>query len=231
MTTFALFRDRTEAGQRLAAELADYAGRSNVLVLALPRGGVSTGYEVSRALNVRLEIFMVRKLGVPGEAEFAMGAIATGGVRVLDERLVQALGVPERYIRALTAKEKLELERRERLYRGGHPQHEIREQTAILVDDGMATGSTMRAAVEALRLHSPAKVVVAVPVAPSSACESLNALVDELVCVAQPEPFRSVGEWYRDFNQVTDDEVRDLLELAWSHETSLVGKHGPATGR
>lgn len=209
--------------------MVDYAGRSDVLVLALPRGGVSVGYEVARALNVRLDIFMVCKLGVPGAAEFAMGALATGGVRVLDDRLMQTLAVPEKYIRAITARGKLELERRERLYRGGRPLHAISDQTAILVDDGMATGSTMRAATKALCLHRPSKVVVAVPVAPTSACESLRAFADEVICVAQPEPFQSVGEWYEDFGQVTDDEVRDLLELAWSHETSLVGGHGPAT--
>jgi predicted phosphoribosyltransferase len=229
MIKFPLFKDRTEAGQRLGAELVDYAGRPNVQVLALPRGGVSVGYEVARALNVRMDIFMVRKLGVPGAAEFAMGALATGGVRILDDHLMQALGVPDQYIRTLTARGTLELERRERLYRGGHPQHVISDQTAILVDDGMATGSTMRAAVKGLRLHLPSKIVVAIPVAAASACENLKALADELICVAQPEPFQSVGEWYEDFDQVTDDDVRDLLELAWSHETSLVGRHGPDT--
>ena len=227
MFTFPLFKDRNEAGQRLGAELVDYAGRSDVLVLGLPRGGVFVAYEVARALNVRLDIFMVRKLGIPGATEFAMGALATGGIRVLDDRLMQALGVPEEYVRSLTAKGKLEMERQERLYRRGHSQHVIPDQACILVDDGMATGSTMRAAVKALRQHRPSKVIVAVPVAAPPACESLRALADELICVVQPEPFRSVGEWYEEFAQVTDDEVRDMLELAWSHETSLAGKDNP----
>ncbi len=227
MRVFPLFQNRAEAGQRLGAELLDYAGRTDVLVLALPRGGVAVGYEVARALNVRLDIFMVRKLGVPGQAEFAMGALASGGLRVLDEQVVQALGIQERYIRELTTRGLEELERRERLYRGSHPKHDVIGQVIILVDDGVATGSSMSAAIKALRMLQPARMVVAVPVAPSSVCEDLRALVDNLVCVAQPEPFESVGEWYDDFRQISDDEVRDLLELAWSHETPLVARHSP----
>jgi predicted phosphoribosyltransferase len=205
------FRDRHDAGRRLAAELRRYAGRSDVVVLALPRGGVPVGWEVARALAAPLDVFVVRKLGVPGEEELAMGAVATGGVRVLNERLTTALGIPDYVIDAVTAWQKQEVARRERLYRGDRPAPDVQGRTVILVDDGLATGSTMRAAVAALRMQSPARTVVAVPTAARETCNELVAEVDEVVCATTPEPFYSVGLWYEDFSQTTDEEVRELL--------------------
>jgi predicted phosphoribosyltransferase len=211
-----LFRDRSEAGRQLAARLAQYAGRPDVLVLALPRGGVPVGYEVVRALHVPMDVFIVRKLGVPGYEELAMGAVATGGVRVLNHQVVQGLGIPDYVIDAVAEWEQQELKRRERLYRGQRPPPDVRGKTVILVDDGLATGSTMLAAARALRQLGPARIVVAVPVASRDTCELLKSEVDEVVCAVTPEPFYAVGLWYRDFSQTTDEEVRELLEQSAS---------------
>jgi len=208
------FRDRTEAGQLLAAKLAPYAQRPDVLVLALPRGGVPVAYEVARAVGAPLDVYLVRKLGVPGHEELAMGAIATGGVRVLNEAVVDALHIPPATIDAVAAAEQRELARRERLYRGTRPAPDVRGRTVILVDDGLATGATMRAAVAALRQQQPARIVVAVPIAAPSTCDELRAEVDEIVCAITPEPFYAVGLWYEDFAPPTDDEIRTLLDRA-----------------
>jgi putative phosphoribosyl transferase len=206
-----LYRNRLEAGRMLATKLTTYANRTDVLVLALPRGGVPVAFEVARALHVPLEVFVVRKLGVPGHEELAMGAIATGGVRVLNERVVQMLQIPGKVIDAVTAAEERELVRRERLYRDDLPPPDVHDCTVILVDDGLATGSTMRAAVAALRKQQPARIVVAVPVAAPSVCDELSTEVDEIVCAMTPEPFFGVGYWYEDFSQTPDKEVHDLL--------------------
>lgn len=208
------FRDRTEAGRQLATKLAAYAHRPDVLVLALPRGGVPVAVEVAQALEAPLDIFLVRKLGVPGHEELAMGAIATGAVRVLNEDVVQYLRIPDEVIDAVAAAEQQELERRERAYRGDRPRLDVRGRTVILVDDGLATGSTMRAAATALRQQHPARIIVAVPVASPASCDEFKAAVDECVCVVTPEPFYAVGLWYQDFTQTTDEEVRELLAQA-----------------
>jgi predicted phosphoribosyltransferase len=208
------FHDRSEAGRLLAAKLGAYANRPDVLVLALPRGGVPVAYEVARALNAPLDVFLVRKLGVPGHEEYAMGAIATGGVRVLNEEAVRALGVPDYAIDAVAAKEQQELARRARLYRGDRPPPDVRGKTVILVDDGLATGATMQAAVKALRQEQARRIVVAVPVAAPETCEQLKEQVDDIICAVTPEPFYAVGLWYQDFSQTTDEEVRELLERA-----------------
>jgi predicted phosphoribosyltransferase len=205
------FRDRREAGRRLAAQLAAYAHRPDVIVLALPRGGVPVGYEVARALDAPLDVFLVRKLGVPGHEELATGAVATGGMRVLNEQVVQGLRIPDHVIAAVAVKEEHELRRRERLYRGDRPPPDVRGRTVILVDDGLATGATMLAAAEALRRQQPARIVVAVPTGSPDTCDALREHVDEVVCAVTPEPFHSVGLWYQDFSQTTDDEVRALL--------------------
>jgi putative phosphoribosyl transferase len=198
----------------LARKLTAYANRPDVIVLALPRGGVSVAYEVARALEAPLDIFLVRKLGVPGHEELAMGAIATGGVRVLNEETVRALNVTRREIESVAAKEQLELERRERVYRGDRPAPETRGRTVILVDDGIATGTTMRAAIAALRKLDPARIVVAVPVGPRSTFDELRAEADGVVSLISPENFYAVGLWYESFPQLADREVRDLLEQA-----------------
>ena len=208
------FRDRRDAGRRLAASLAKYANRPDVVVLALPRGGVPVGYEVATALGVPLEVFVVRKLGLPGHDEFAMGAIASGGVTVLDQDLLRIARVSEADLRRVIAAEEKELARRERQYRGDRPFPDLRGKTVILVDDGLATGSTMRAAVEALRQEGPARIVVAVPVSSPEICDAFRDLADEVVCAETPEPFRAVGLWYGDFSQTTDEEVHELLERA-----------------
>ena len=208
------FRDRTQAGRRLSRKLAHYADRADAIVLALPRGGVPVGYEVAKALRAPLDVFLVRKLGAPGQEELAMGAIAAGGVRVLNDEVVRALGISPRVIDSVAARELRELERRDQLYRGRRPAPRVAGRTAILVDDGLATGSTMRAAIQALRQKEPGRIVVAVPVAAAPTREELSSLVDEMVCYATPEPFYSVGFWYDDFSQTTDDEIRDLLERA-----------------
>jgi len=209
-----LFRDRHDAGRQLAARLTPYAGRPDVLVLALPRGGVPVGAEVARALGAPLDVFLVRKLGVPGREELAMGAFASGGVRVLNEDVIRTLRIPEAVIDRVAAEELQELERRERAYRDGRPAPEVRGRTAILVDDGLATGSSMRAAVQALRLQGPARIVVAVPVGAPETCAALGEVADEAVCAEEPEHFAAVGLWYEDFTQTSDEEVRDLLTRA-----------------
>jgi erythromycin esterase-like protein/predicted phosphoribosyltransferase len=206
-----LFRDRRQAGKRLAEKLMSYAHRPDVLVLALPRGGVPVAYEVARALGAPLDVFVVRKLGVPGYEELAMGAVATGGVRVLNDQLVERLGIPESMIDAIAARERQELARRERLYRGGRPPPDVRGRTVILVDDGLATGATMYAAIEALRQQNPARIVVGVPTASPDTCEEMKKKADDVICAMTPEPFQAVGRWYQDFSQTTDEEVRELL--------------------
>jgi len=212
--TGARFRDRFQAGRRLAAALTPYMGRPNLLVLALPRGGVPVGFEVARALNAPLDVMLVRKLGVPGHEELAMGAIASGGVRIVSDDIVAAFSIPERIIAAVAAHEEEELKRRERTYRDERSPPEIRGRTVILVDDGLATGSTMRAAAAALREQHPGRLVVAVPVAPPETCASLRNEVDDVVCALAPEPFFAVGNWYDDFSQISDEKVRELLRAA-----------------
>ena len=205
------FRNRTDAGRQLAGKLAPYADRPDVVVLALPRGGVPVASEVARALGAPLDVFVVRKLGVPGHEELAMGAVATGGLRVLNDEIVHGLDIPEREIAAVADRELHELSRRERLYRGDHPPPDVGGRTVILVDDGLATGATMRAAVQALRQQQPARIVVAVPTASPDTCEALKAAADDVVCAMTPEPFFAVGHWYDDFTQTTDDEVARSL--------------------
>jgi len=205
------FRHRAEAGEQLAARLSAFADRDDVIVLALPRGGVPVGYEVARALHVALDVFVVRKLGVPGHEELAMGAIATGGVRLVNHDVVDALGIPAVVIDSVAKSEQGELDRRERLYRGTRPPIGLANKTVILVDDGLATGSTMRAAVMAARHQNPARIVVAVPVGAASTCGELGREADEVVCLRTPEPFIAVGLWYRDFTPTSDNEVRALL--------------------
>jgi putative phosphoribosyl transferase len=209
-----IYRDRIEAGKYLGAQLAHYADRDVLLVLALPRGGVPVAFEVAKAVRAPLDIFLVRKLGVPGYEELAMGAIATGGVRVLNDDVVEYLRIPSGVIESVAANELRELERREVAYRGNRPEPEVRGKTVILVDDGLATGSTMRAAVSALRQQSPARIVVAVPVSAPQTCDEYRMGADEIICAITPEPFLGVGQWYRDFSQTTDEEVSDLLEKA-----------------
>ena len=214
------FLDRYDAGRRLAAALSSYANQPDLLILALPRGGVPVAYEVARALHAPLDVFLVRKLGFPGHPELAMGAIASGGVRILDRQLIGMYGVPAREIERVTAAERREMERRERLYRDGRPAPDVRGRTVILVDDGLATGSSMRAAVEALREEGAKKIVVAVPVAAPDTCEAMKEEVDEIVCAVTPEPFRAVGLWYADFSETTDEEVRQLLSQATAPQLS-----------
>jgi putative phosphoribosyl transferase len=206
-----LFRDRVEAGELLAARLADYRDRDDVVVLALPRGGVPVAREVAHALGVPLDVYVVRKLGVPGHEELAMGAIATGGVRQINRDVVDALGIPGAVIDAGAEREQLELERREHTYRGDRGPVSLANKIVILVDDGLATGSTMRAAVMAARQQHPARVIVAVPVGAPSTCADLATEADAVVCVRTPDPFVAVGLWYRDFTPTTDHEVRALL--------------------
>jgi predicted phosphoribosyltransferase len=206
------FANRRAAGAELASSLRQYAGRHDVVVLALPRGGVPVAFEVAEALNAPLDIFLVRKLGLPGHPELAMGAIASGGVRILNDEVVQWYGIPARAIDAVAREEQVELDRREREYRQGQPLIGLDGRTVILVDDGLATGSTMKAAVQAVRQHRPARVVVAVPVGAPATCEQIGNVADETVCARMPEPFSAVGQWYRDFSQTTDEEVRELLE-------------------
>jgi putative phosphoribosyl transferase len=208
------FRDRTEAGRILAERLAHFAGRDDVLVLGLPRGGVPVAAEVARALGAPLDVFLVRKLGLPGQEELAMGAIASGGARVVNEELVDTLAIRKELIDEIAVREGEELRRREVLYRGARPPPDVEGKVVILVDDGLATGSSMRAGVAALRRLRPARIVVAVPVAPASTCEELRPEVDELVCAGTPQPFYAVGVWYENFDQVDDDAVRALVQSA-----------------
>jgi erythromycin esterase-like protein/predicted phosphoribosyltransferase len=221
-----LFIDRRDAGRRLAERVAGYSNRPDVLVLALPRGGVPVAYEVARVLNAPLDVFVVRKLGVPGHEELAMGAVAAGGVRVLNEELIERLGISAPLIDAVVVREQQELARCERLYRGERPQPDVRGRTIILVDDGAATGATAQAAIEALRQQHPARIVVAVPTAPPDTCEEIRRRADEVVCAITPEPFEAVGRWYQDFSQTTDEEVRELLALHRRPDSEAV--HSPA---
>ena len=205
------YSDRYDAGRKLAPLLGAYAGRADVLVLGLPRGGVPVAFEVAQALDAPLDVFIVRKIGVPGHEELAMGAIATGGVRVLVPEVVSALRIDRDAIDRAADAEFHELTRRERLFRGGRAPHDVADRIVILVDDGLATGATMRAAVQALRQLEPSRIVVAVPAGAAETCEELARIADEVVCAATPEPFQAVGLWYRDFTQTDDDEVRALL--------------------
>ena len=205
------FRDRRHAGRMLAESLRGYQSRDDVVVLALPRGGVPVAHEVAAALGVPLDVFVTRKLGVPGQEELAMGAVTSGGVRVLNEPVLAETGVSERQLEAVTRGELAELGRQERAYRGGRPGPQLRDRVVILVDDGLATGASMTAAVRALGPLGPSRIVVAVPAAPAETCAELTILADEVVCLLTPRPFLAVGQWYEEFTQTTDDEVRRLL--------------------
>jgi predicted phosphoribosyltransferase len=211
------FKDRQDAGWQLAARLRGFAGRADVVVLALPRGGVPIAHEVARELGAPLDLFLVRKLGVPGHPELAMGAIAEGGVEVLSDDLIRELGIPPALVEQVAVHERLELDRRDRSYRDGRPLIQVRDRVVILVDDGLATGSTMQAAATALRRLDPARIVIAVPVGAADTCERLQRYADEVICLATPEPFEAVGLWYESFSQTTDDEVRALLESRFRH--------------
>jgi predicted phosphoribosyltransferase len=206
------FHDRTDAGRQLASLLTVHADRDAVVVLALPRGGVPVAVEVARALGAPLEVFVVRKLGVPDHPELAMGAIATGGVQVLNDDVIDELGIPRALVEQATVRERLELERRDRLYRHDRPMPVLTSRTVIVVDDGLATGSTMEAAVSALRQHNPSRIVVAVPVGAPEACLRLKSVADEVVCAHTPRPFDAVGRWYERFDQVSDEDVIDWLQ-------------------
>ena len=219
-----IFKDRTDAGRKLAARLKHYADREDVLVLALPRGGVPVAYEVAKELNAPLDVFLVRKLGVPGHEELAMGAIASGGVRVLNEDIVNYLGIPNEVIDAVAANEQRELERRARAYRGDRPPPDVKDRIVILIDDGLATGSTMRAAAESLRLQKPRRIVVAVPVSSPEVCDEFRSEVDEIVCAITPEHLQGVGLWYKDFSQVSDEEVRELLKRATQEQQRAMSR-------
>lgn len=214
------YADRREAGVELADQLSALRGRDDVVVLGLPRGGVPVAYEVAVALGAPLDVFVVRKLGVPGHAELAMGAIASGGVRVMNEEVLGWYSLPEAAIEQVVRAEALELERREREYRSGQPLLNVERRIVVLVDDGLATGSTMKAAVQAVRALSPARIVVAVPVGAADTCHALSATADDVVCARTPEPFSAVGLWYRNFSQTTDEEVRELLE-----QSRAAGRH------
>jgi len=209
--TDTVFRDRKHAGRILAQRLGGYADRPDVTVLALPRGGVPVGYEVAEALHAPFDVFIVRKLGVPGHEEYAMGAIASGGIRVMNQNVLRLMDIDDAAVEEVTRTEQRELERRERLYREGLPPLEVRGRTIILVDDGLATGSTMLAAIKALNEKQPERIVVAVPTAAADTCDRVRSKADDVVCVSTPEPFRAVGLWYEDFSQTTDEEVRELL--------------------
>ncbi len=215
----ALFANRSDAGRKLAQDLMEYQGRNDVVVLALPRGGVPVAYEVAQELNAPLDVFLVRKLGVPGHEELAMGAIASGGVRVLNTEVLQALDIPGNVVDAVAVREQRELERREQEYRDGRPAPELAGRIAIIIDDGLATGASMRAAVQSLRAQNPAKIVVAVPTGAPETCTQFEQIADLVVCDTTPEPFYGVGVWYEDFGQTSDVEVRELLKQAASART------------
>jgi putative phosphoribosyl transferase len=215
------FKDRREAGRALARLLAPYASRDDLIVLALPRGGVPVAFEIAEALDAPLDVFMVRKLGVPGQEEVAMGAIASGGVRVLSPGLLRQLRVAAHELERVTLEEQRELERRERSYRGDLPAIDVRNRTVILVDDGIATGSSVRAAVAALRQRGPRRILIAAPVAPPETARQLRTIADEVICAAEPDPFLAVGRFYENFDQTSDEEVRELLALARDREHAL----------
>lgn len=210
----ALYANRSDAGQKLAQELLEYKGRENVIVLALPRGGVPVAYEVARSLDAPLDIILVRKLGVPGQEELAMGAVASGGVRVFNSEVIRALNIPGSVVQDAVDREQRELERREQEYRDDRPRPALRGKIVILIDDGLATGASMRAAVEGVRAQGPAKIIVAVPTGALETCHQFELYADEVLCATTPQPFHGVGVWYDDFGQTSDDEVRDLLRQA-----------------
>jgi putative phosphoribosyl transferase len=212
MDDYEAFTDRRHAGRVLASRLTKYAGRDDVIVLALPRGGVPVAYEVASALNAPMDVFLVRKLGTPGHRELAMGAIASGGVRVVNEDVVRWYGISEAAIDRIAREEQEELERRERAYRDDRPAPDLADKIVVLIDDGLATGSTMRAAAKAVRARRPARVVIAVPVGAPQTCAELAASADEVICARMPEPFSAVGQWYLNFEQTDDAEVRELLQ-------------------
>jgi len=218
-----IFENRVEAGRQLAQKLKKYAGRKDVVVLGIPRGGVPVAFAVASALKAPLDIFLSRKLGVPWQEELAFGALASGGIRVLDRELISELNISEEDIERTTQTVKKELERRERLYRGDRPPLRVAGKIAVLVDDGIATGSSMRAAIQALRQMGPSRIVVAVPVAPARTCDSLRPEVDELVCIQAPELFWAIGQFYEDFSQVADQEVTELLRRAESSSEDRTG--------
>ena len=209
-----LFRDRSEAGQRLGSQLQEYANRNDVTVLALPRGGVPVAFEVARTLRAPLDVFLVRKLGAPGQEELAMGAVATGGVCVVNPDVVRSLGISREQLEAVATQQIKELQRQEQSFRGNRESTDVRGHTVILVDDGLATGSTMRAGVIALRQEQPRQIVVAVPVASRSTCAELQGQADETICLYTPLAFHAVGQWYQDFSPITDDQVHQLLDRA-----------------
>lgn len=226
-----IFRDREEAGQKLASRLSKYENRDDVIVLGVPRGGIPVAFEVATALHLPLDIFVLRKLGVPGHEELAFGAVGSGGVRVLNPRVVQQLGISQLDIASVTSAEREELERRERLYRGSRPRLDVQGRTVILVDDGIATGASLMAATHALRKMKPAAIVLATPIAPRATCDHLRREVDELVCMEMPEPFYGVGQFYGDFSQVSDEDVIQLLERASGQRTGRYQAGGDATRR
>lgn len=223
------FKNRLQAGEFLAPRLLAYARRNDAIVLALPRGGVPVGFSIAMALEIPLDVLLVRKLGLPGQEEYAMGAIASGGVCILRAEVTSALDIPASVIEAVAQREQREIARREKLYRGGRAVPQLRERIVILADDGLATGATMQVAVQVVHESNPAKVIVAVPVAPREVCEKLRLTVDECICLSMPEPFYAVGQWYENFEQITDDEVTDLLDEAQRDQTRRTGgpqKHG-----
>jgi putative phosphoribosyl transferase len=221
-----LIRDRVEAGQILATKLKQYTKRPDVIILALPRGGVPVAYQVAKILDLPMDIFLVRKLGVPGQEELAMGAIASGGVRVLNHDVITTLQIPESIIDTVAEKEQRELERREKFYRPDAPAYNLTNKTVILIDDGLATGATMKAAAEALKQQKVNKIIIAVPVAAESTCRELSTLVDDIVCALTPEPFYGVGYWYDDFSQTSDAEVIELLRKVHGITTENSRKDG-----
>jgi predicted phosphoribosyltransferase len=209
------FKNRVQAGRYLAEGLMRYAGISDAVVLGLPRGGVAVAYEVAQKLTLPLDVFLVRKLGVPGYEELAMGAIASGGIRVMNDDVMRQIGISEKNVEAVAKREALELERREAVYRGDRPPLDVKGMTVILVDDGLATGATMRAAVAAVRKQNPRRIVIAVPTASPEVCDEFRTEVDDVLCVITPTPFHAVGVWYEDFSQTTDEEVRQLINAAF----------------
>ncbi|MBD3182448.1 phosphoribosyltransferase [Candidatus Poribacteria bacterium] len=210
----ATFKNRVDAGKKLADKLSDYSDKDNVIILALPRGGAPVAFEVAKKINAPLDVFLVRKLGVPGREELAMGAIASGGVRVLNDDILRMLSIPDEGINRVAEKEQKELERREIEYRGDRQELDVKGKICILIDDGLATGASMRAAIKALQQMEPAKIVVAVPVGASEVCEGFENEADEVICAATPEPIHAIGAWYDNFSQTTDDEVRAILAEA-----------------
>ena len=215
-----LFKDRTEGGQKLGQKLKAYSNREDVMVIGLPRGGVPVAFEVAKTLNVSLDVFLVRKLGVPGNEEFAMGAIASGGVRILNQQIIKSRHISTEAIACIAAQEQRELERREDAYRGNCPPLNLSDRTIILVDDGLATGATMNAAAIAIRQQAPKQIIAAVPVSAPEVCNKFQVKVDEIICAETPKPFKSVGFYYRNFSQTTDDRVQDLLQIAAEGKTA-----------